>query len=528
MDREVLARIERCFLGPHIELFKEIDRSIQPRRGRPLLSCRVLFAGFIYLGMVGSTKTVTKLDRVLRNEATPGQLQLMLGVAAGPLHQQLAVTAPSQWSLYRLYKALDLGFRRNGLGRAVFGDDNLDAALRKMSTRLIEGTAPKPPVGAEHTVDTTDIWAACRPVAQWKITNGKFASDPDARWRKKTRGKLDPDAPQYVAQSAEGAKSEDKVVFGYGAVTVGGTHENYGYVYGCQLIPANQYGVSVSLEVMDEVKACHQRISAMIGDREFGCAGAWLSGVRERGAMPAFDFKVDTRARDADWKGCLVLQGWPYLPQLPKRLWQLERPGLLAPDEKLMAFWKATDERELYALLPHGRPTPTGARVTSPLFRSRRLGCPQVPGSMRQRDPKLANCSGNHGEDEACCIRSATFKADSAPLTYQYPVWGTEDWEKRYNKRSNVERGFSTLKNPDVIGMTPGLYRIRGLVKMSLLVACMFAAHNLHLWMLDEERLAKGRPRILRTSKRERIMAEERQRASQGEPSGRREHSRAP
>ena len=81
-------------------------------------------------------------------------------------------------------------------------------------------------------------------------------------------------------------------------------------------------------------------------------------------------------------------------------------------------------------------------------------------------------------------------------ITYQYPVWGTEDWEKRYNKRSNVERGFSTLKNPDVIGMTPGLYRIRGLVKMSLLVACMFAAHNLHLWMLDEERLAKVRPRI--------------------------------
>jgi hypothetical protein len=147
---------------------------------------------------------------------------------------------------------------------------------------------------------------------------------------------------------------------------------------------------------------------------------------------------------------------------------------------------------------------------------------------MRQRDPKLATCSGNHGDDEACCIRSATFKADSAPLTYQYPVWGTEDWEKRYNKRSNVERGFSTLKNPDVIGLTPGLYRIRGLVKMSLLVACMFAAHNLHLWMLDEERLAKGRPRILRTSKRERLMAEERQRASQGEPSGRREHSRAP
>lgn len=48
-----------------------------------------------------------------------------------------------------------------------------------------------------------------------------------------------------------------------------------------------------------------------------------------------------------------------------------------------------------------------------------------------------------------------------------------------------------TLKNPDVIGMLPGLCRIRGLVKRSLLVACMFVAHNLHLRMVDEERLAQ-------------------------------------
>ncbi|HVC23024.1 MAG TPA: hypothetical protein VNH82_06320 [Candidatus Dormibacteraeota bacterium] len=507
MDREVLAIIDRHFLAPHSEFFSEIDRSIQPRRGRPLLSCRVLFAGFIYLGMVCSPKTVTKLARVLKNEATPGQLQLIVGTPTGPIHQHATPLAPSKWRIYRLYRALELGFKRDGLGKEIFGDDDLDAALRKVGTSLLDSSAPAPPEGAEYTVDTTDIWAACRPVSQAKLRNGVAASDPDARWRKKKHGKLDPDAPVPVRGPADKTKWEDKVVFGYGAVTVGGTHENYGYVYGCQLIPANQYGVLVSLKIADEVRARRHVIGALIGDREFGSAGRWIAGLRERDTMPAFDFKEDTRSRDADWKACLVLQGWPYLPQLPARLWQLERPGPQAPAWKWQAFWDKVDERQLYALLPHGRPTPSGARVTSPLFRNRALGCPKVPGSMRKRDPKLATCSGAHGDNEACCIRSASFKAEYAPLTYQYPVWGTPEWEHRYNKRTNVERGFSTLKNPDVIGMMPGLYRIRGLIKMSLLVACMFVAHNLHLRVVDEERLVKGRPRLVRTPRRHQIFA---------------------
>jgi len=67
-----------------------------------------------------------------------------------------------------------------------------------------------------------------------------------------------------------------------------------------------------------------------------------------------------------------------------------------------------------------------------------------------------------------------------------------------------VERGFSSLKNPDVIGLTPGLSRMRGLVKMSILVACMWVAHNLHLRMVDEERQAKWLPRVPRASRRRR------------------------
>lgn len=351
-------------------------------------------------------------------------------------------------------------------------------------------------------MDTTDIPAACKPVSQEKIKLGHLAADPSARWRRKKRGELDVDAPVRVERAKKGMKTEDKTVFGYGAVTVGGTHENYGYVYGFDLIAANEYDVPASLKVMDGLREVGYEIKELIGDRGFSQAAKWRDGVRSRGAMPIFDLKIAQGDRDPDWKGCLVLQGWPYLPQLPKRLWKLTRPGLSAPQEKLDQFRKDLAERELYALMVHGRPDPHGARVTSPLHRNRRLGCPKVPGSMRKRDPKLAICGGGHGDNEACGIGSATFKSEVVPQTFQYPVWGTEAWAKKYAKRTNVERGFSSLKNPDVIGLTPGLYRMRGLVKMSILVACMWVAHNLHLRIVDEERQAKGLPRLPRASRR--------------------------
>ena len=42
MDREIVARIDRHFLQPSRELFRELDLSIRPSRGPSLPSCQVL------------------------------------------------------------------------------------------------------------------------------------------------------------------------------------------------------------------------------------------------------------------------------------------------------------------------------------------------------------------------------------------------------------------------------------------------------------------------------------------------------
>ena len=115
-------------------------------------------------------------------------------------------------------------------------------------------------------------------------------------------------------------------------------------------------------------------------------------------------------------------------------------------------------------------------------------------GSFRPvcRDPKLAVCDGNHADDEACCIKTATRRAEAIPSIFQFPSWGTPAWEETYAKRTNVERGFSTFKNPDVIGLTKGQSHYRHIPNMVLLVTFMWGAHNLHLWMKREEDAAKA------------------------------------
>jgi hypothetical protein len=237
-------------------------------------------------------------------------------------------------------------------------------------------------------------------------------------------------------------------VFGYEGISIGGSADNVSYVDAVHCVPANSPDVPVALRLLESMAREGHPVAEMVSDRGYTGGSEWLNGQRSLGIMPTFDLKKQQGDRYPDFHGCPVLQGWPYLPQLPKRLWYLPKPGLQAPARKIAKFRKDIAERQQYALLPYGKPGPDMTRVTSPLARRAkkkegRLGCPKVPGSMRSRDLKLVACDGNHGDDEACCLKTATFKAAYATLSYQYPIFGTKVWEKTYAKRSNVERGYS-------------------------------------------------------------------------------------
>ncbi len=109
---------------------------------------------------------------------------------------------------------------------------------------------------------------------------------------------------------------------------------------------------------------------------------------------------------------------------------------------------------------------------------------------MRGRDPSLAVCDGNHGDDEACCLKSGTFKAEYSPMGYQVPPWGTKEWRQKYARRSGVERSYSMLKNKNVAGITKEHFELRGKINVGLLLMIGWVSVNLHLRHLDREEAA--------------------------------------
>ncbi len=528
MDSELLYQVTELLEAGTFAFLSDLDQAIRPERGAPLLPSRVLVLGGLCLGNEFGPKTITHLAKMMAR-ATQGQLQMLYGVPAGPGHSQGPdLEPPSEWQLYRVFDALAtvLGrqhrsreldglqgkklaaaqrawARRVARGRALLGTDNDRDTQIAMSICLLRDTAPAPPAGAPHTTDTTEVEADCRPISQARIKRGEFAADGDARWRSKLVGDRDPDAPGEQERKGKPAESEPRKqhYFGFGDDVIGGTTDNASYVYAHALFGANRYDVPLSVRLVEMLQASGHPVTELIGGRGFSQDSKWMAALRKQNVMGVFDLKSPQIHPYPTWRGCLVLPSGVYLPTLPERLRLIERPGLQAPVEKKQAYRKAIEERSIYALVAHGKPTPGQVRLSSPVLRRKALnalGCPKVPVSMRRRDPGLPVCDGQHGDDEACCIQTATLKAEEIPSIFQFPFWGTPEWEEKYALRTNVERGFSSLKNPDVIGLTKGQYHYRHIPNVSLLVTLMWGAHNLRLMIKRKRDAAQAAAAMLR------------------------------
>jgi len=529
MDPKLLYEVTERLGFKTFAFLHELDQAIKPERGVALLPSRVLVIGGICLGDEPGPKTITHLAKMMAR-ANQGQLHMLYGIPMGPAHDPgPELEPPSEGQLYRLFDTLAtvLGKqhrprelegltgkrlaaerrcweRRMTRARRLLGTDNdLDTQIA-ISIHLLEDTAPPQPEGAAHTTDTTEIEADCRPVSQSRLKRGERAADRDARWRSKHVGDRDDDAPgeqeRRKKQKEEGAHPKKDHYFGFGDDVIGGTADNASFVYAHALFAANAYDVPVSVRLVELMSAHGHAITELIADRGFSHDSGWLNALRREDVMPVFDLKSPQMKLFPTWRGCLVLPSGVYLPTLPERLWLIERPKLQAPNEKTRAYRAAIEERSLYALVAHGKPTPEQVRLGSPVLRRKSqnaLGCPKIPVSMRRRDPRLVVCDGNHGDDEACCIQTATLKAEEIPAIFQFPFWGTPEWEEKYAKRTNVERGFSMFKNPDVIGLTKGQFHYRHIPNVALLVTFMWGAHNLHLWLKRERDAAKAAAAML-------------------------------
>jgi hypothetical protein len=467
-----LLPFQRSFLAQTRPFADEVDRAIRGRRGRQLVPLRVLFGGLLLVNGNRRRLPITEVE-IFFSHANRDELAAVWDPdsVADVSGSQTLWPRPSRWQMYRTLAALKRVVRasRGDAGGGLSSLESLleargsDEVLTEFANRLIDESFPRDEAGEEWAVDTTYIDAACKKISQAAIVEGRRASDPDARWR-------------VIEQNGKVARS----YFGYGieAYCQTGPRE---YLSSIAVGSADQDDKPPSLRLLRRMLDQGLTVKRLAMDRGFSQAPAFLEEVRSLGCAPVFDLKKGQAGRTPSWRGCVILDGWPFVPSVPKRLWDLPKPDLRASKE-LKAKWRADmDERLKYMLLPNGGETPSEIRVQSPLFRNRRLGCPLVPGSMRNRDKSLAVCSGEHREDEGCCLRNGTWKAEFAPWTFQYPVYGSPDWTKKYGRRSAIERKFSQVKNSDVIGLRPGSFRLRGVTSMTILFTVAAVTHNLRL-----------------------------------------------
>ena len=339
------------------------------------------------------------------------------------------------------------------------GDDD-DGAAPALVLDL--GTKPSALLQAAAVADGTSDAEAAVP--------RRCSCDPDAAWR-------------TIARPGDG---RTKSVLGYAAVAVGRV-QNDGNVI-CErvaLLPANHNDVPVAADLILGLPDFGAEFAIdgvrTVCDRAFNNqVVAFLDPLRAANVPLSFDLK-STDHQVGDYRGTLLIDGMLYAHSLPVRLRELPRPATTAPAAEWSAWRANIAERARHAFLPNGLPGTASVRLHSPANPKRaRVVCGSVACS-RGNGAGLPRCRTRHAAGEGCGLLNLLWTAQMAPRTWQFPIWGSPDWEAIYNERGAIERYFSGLKSPFGSRWLPGFWPLRGLHKVGVDLGVAIAARNLQL-----------------------------------------------
>lgn len=228
--------------------------------------------------------------------------------------------------------------------------------------------------------------------------------------------------------------------------------------------------------------------------------------VRKMGGEPIFGLRVNQVGVSGHVRGAVIIDGQPFSPSLPKSLSTIHRPlptdtYTLNPDA-LKKYEDQIAARSIYALVPHGARKANGAQVYQCPAAAGKLICPLVASSQfltlgtmpAANPPKVAPLNS------VCDSKFRTFNAAELPLSQRH-LHGSTAWRKSYARRNEVERLFSNTKDQSSENLRRGSIRVRGIVRMGLLVALALASTNRRLASSYDRRQpeppkrGRGRPR---------------------------------
>ena len=456
------------WLQANREWLDALDNIIRASRGPRGLPVAPLFTGLLYNLLDHQPPTITTVCATFAHKCTSKQ-RAALGLPPGPLS--------SRYAFYRTLARLTRAVAEGRVPQMPQRDSRLahldttaaaDESLAVLLDLIVQSTVPPP--GAERlwSADTTYIDANCRPISRARYDAGERASDPDASGRRLKR-----------------PNGTEKQIFGYGVTTVVRSDSFREFIDAVRVDTASAHDRPRVLDMVRELKNARFPIERLAVDR--GIKSQELSaGLRALGVEPVFDLDQNEGGYEGDYRGLPIVDGWLYSPALPERLRKsLPKPLSTGPDAEIrVAQWQRDmSEREYYALRVRQMLGPGKVQLYQPSG----VGCRHsaLRATMRLRDVALATCPGKHAPEEACGLKTIVWDASRSPITWQNPPWGSRKWQREYAKRSAVERGYSLLKNPDVIQLKNKSIKLRGRMKVAVIVALACAAVNLHLASLQ-------------------------------------------
>lgn len=472
MDRYHLP-VALAYIASHREPCAQLDAAIRGQRGPRGVPTIALFAGFIYNLLDHQAPTIAAVWHLYEFKMTP------------TVRRQFGLTTtnvPSVSAFYRTMSRLERAIRAGTLNEIDTIDPRLvaifaapDEATRRaaLGALIVSETAPPPAEEALYSADTTYIDARCSPISRERFDLGERASDPDASGRRIKR-----------------PNGEEKKTFGYAISTVVRSQGDHEYIDALRVDTASAHDRPHVVDMVEQLVADGVGITELAVDR--GIKSQVLNAeIRTLGVEPIFDYDGNEGGYEGSYRGLPIVGGWLYSPALPERLRRPLPKPMAGRDKDELAervrLWTAdVDEQERYAWRVRQYLGPGRVQLYPPTA----VGChhPDLRHTMRTRDPGLATCPGEHGADEACALSTLVWGAERAPMSWQVPQRGSHQWRAKYKERSSVERGYSLVKNPDLINLKDKAIHLHGSVKFTAVVALAYAATNLHLARLPSSR----------------------------------------
>ncbi|MDX6244516.1 MAG: hypothetical protein QOE76_2239 [Frankiales bacterium] len=260
--------------------------------------------------------------------------------------------------------------------------------------------------------------------------------------------------------------------------------------------------VAPALGILDRLSDCGRAVLEVAADRawSYKLPDRWADELRARDIEAVLDLHPnDHGVRDFD--GIRMVAGTPHCPAMPDRLIDIRRPAQLSvgPARPNMSAAKRAErdlrqaELDAFAAQIAMRETWAFRRVTGPDATGKeRWECPAQAGKRVcyncplsqlfpagtpevESPPELATAP------QCCTQRTVTIPGHVTAKIRQRLYWGSPAWIASFSRRTYIEGIFGNWKSPKTENVRRGWTFVTGIVKTSLMVACVTVAANLRL-----------------------------------------------